>query len=149
MKKPHPNSLKTHCPQGHPYNKENTYISQEGYRHCKTCLDERNKKHYKPVGRKVIGVLAGSEQEFRAFVDEIARNCKIVRVKSPHRVEVGRSYEYKYLRSASATLGLTKLCKIRIIGTFWDKAHLNKDLQYLLEVADNVLKRNIQMETVK
>ncbi len=28
---------KTECPQGHDYNDENTYITKEGWRHCKEC----------------------------------------------------------------------------------------------------------------
>lgn len=38
---PH-NTLKTHCPQGHPYDEENTYIiPSTGGRLCKICLRER------------------------------------------------------------------------------------------------------------
>jgi len=29
--------LKTHCPQGHEYSIQNTYITKHGWRHCKTC----------------------------------------------------------------------------------------------------------------
>ena len=28
---------KTHCPQGHPYDEQNTYISSVGKRHCRKC----------------------------------------------------------------------------------------------------------------
>ncbi len=38
------NARKTHCPQGHEYNNENTYINQ-GYRYCKTCLRDRNRRY--------------------------------------------------------------------------------------------------------
>lgn len=39
---------KTHCPQGHPYNKQNTYIRPDGTgRGCKTCIKERNKIYSK------------------------------------------------------------------------------------------------------
>lgn len=31
------NRVKTHCPQGHPYSKENTYELRGGRRQCKTC----------------------------------------------------------------------------------------------------------------
>ena len=34
---------KTHCPKGHPYNDENTYVSSNGARHCRACKRERNK----------------------------------------------------------------------------------------------------------
>ncbi len=32
---------KTHCPQGHPYDEENTYIDGNGYKHCRTCQRDR------------------------------------------------------------------------------------------------------------
>jgi hypothetical protein len=32
---------KTHCPQGHPYDDENTYVDDSGYKHCRTCRRER------------------------------------------------------------------------------------------------------------
>ncbi len=32
---------KTHCPQGHPYNKENTYITPNNKRQCKICKNTR------------------------------------------------------------------------------------------------------------
>ncbi len=34
-----PNALqyRTHCPQGHPYDEANTYISPKGYRNCRRC----------------------------------------------------------------------------------------------------------------
>ena len=33
----HPQSAKTHCPQGHPYSPENTRIHASGRRRCRTC----------------------------------------------------------------------------------------------------------------
>ena len=35
------NRRKTHCPQGHPYSDENTYVSKAGSRHCRACTRER------------------------------------------------------------------------------------------------------------
>lgn len=35
-----PNSLKTHCPKGHPYDEENTYLSPSNRRTCRTCMRE-------------------------------------------------------------------------------------------------------------
>lgn len=32
---------KTHCPQGHPYDAQNTYINPSGYKTCRTCVRER------------------------------------------------------------------------------------------------------------
>ena len=34
-------TLKTHCPQGHPYDAENTYVSPKGNRGCKACRCEQ------------------------------------------------------------------------------------------------------------
>lgn len=28
---------KTHCPEGHPYDTANTYVTKEGFRHCRAC----------------------------------------------------------------------------------------------------------------
>lgn len=36
--------MKTHCPQGHPYDNENTYISPKGDRRCRTCNREKHRK---------------------------------------------------------------------------------------------------------
>lgn len=37
---------RTHCPQGHPYDSENTYLSKEGQRHCRACWKIRGKKRW-------------------------------------------------------------------------------------------------------
>ncbi len=34
----------THCPQGHEYTEENTYITDAGGRKCKTCVRKRNRE---------------------------------------------------------------------------------------------------------
>lgn len=34
---------KTHCPQGHAYDKVNTYVTPGGKRHCRTCKNERKR----------------------------------------------------------------------------------------------------------
>ncbi len=38
-----PNANKTHCPHGHEYNKDNTYLNYKGKRECRTC--RRKWKH--------------------------------------------------------------------------------------------------------
>lgn len=35
---------KTHCPHGHRYDSGNTYLSQQGWRHCRTCVLASQKK---------------------------------------------------------------------------------------------------------
>ena len=36
--------LTTHCPQGHEYSQENTFIGKEGWRRCRTCHRERERE---------------------------------------------------------------------------------------------------------
>jgi hypothetical protein len=47
------NRLKTHCPTGHPYSAENTYISPKGGRICRACARERDRQpHRKSTYRR-------------------------------------------------------------------------------------------------
>lgn len=46
------NAKKTHCPQGHPYDEENTKISSSGSRLCRTCIREHNAKRYQGIRRR-------------------------------------------------------------------------------------------------
>jgi len=42
QKRRHHNSRKTHCPHGHEYTEENTYLSTDGrHRQCRKCIKER------------------------------------------------------------------------------------------------------------
>lgn len=34
-------ALKTHCPKGHAYDSNNTYVARNGSRHCRRCESER------------------------------------------------------------------------------------------------------------
>lgn len=40
----HHQAIKTHCPHGHAYDKENTYVTSGGSRMCRACLRETNRK---------------------------------------------------------------------------------------------------------
>lgn len=37
---------KTHCPSGHKYTTENTYLNKRGHRHCKVCTRAQSNKSY-------------------------------------------------------------------------------------------------------
>lgn len=38
------NRLKTHCPYGHEYTKENTYTPPTGGRYCRECMKRRSQE---------------------------------------------------------------------------------------------------------
>jgi hypothetical protein len=46
------NAKKTHCPQGHPYNQENTYIYPDGKRRCKICRMAASRKYRAMKGKQ-------------------------------------------------------------------------------------------------
>lgn len=51
----HPNSRKTHCPQGHPYDVTNTYITPStGDRLCRECIRTRNRERMRELRRKAL-----------------------------------------------------------------------------------------------
>ncbi len=45
---------KTHCPRGHEYIRENTYVSKKNKRHCRMCTNERDRKKRRRGGLLVI-----------------------------------------------------------------------------------------------
>jgi hypothetical protein len=45
------NAEKTHCPQGHPYDEENTYDLPGGGRGCKECMREHTRKRRRRQGK--------------------------------------------------------------------------------------------------
>ncbi|MGW0052081.1 HNH endonuclease signature motif containing protein [Nocardia nova] len=40
------NIRKTHCPGGHPYDRENTYLNKHGHRGCRACARIRANRRY-------------------------------------------------------------------------------------------------------
>ncbi|MEU2992920.1 HNH endonuclease signature motif containing protein [Streptomyces griseoincarnatus] len=57
-------ALKTHCPQGHPYDEVNTYVCSAGRRHCRKCKREREREYraaHRP-GRTADEVLRRARQ---------------------------------------------------------------------------------------
>jgi hypothetical protein len=41
----HHHVRKTHCPHGHPYSLENTYVNHRGWRWCNTCRRQRQRRN--------------------------------------------------------------------------------------------------------
>lgn len=46
------NRLKTHCPAGHPYSVENTYIHPKGSRICRICIRENKRKSQQRINER-------------------------------------------------------------------------------------------------
>jgi hypothetical protein len=44
------NAVKTHCPQGHPYDAENTYERPDGGRNCRTCNNTLSRLYRARIG---------------------------------------------------------------------------------------------------
>ncbi|KKL58908.1 hypothetical protein LCGC14_2220650 [marine sediment metagenome] len=43
---------KTHCPRGHPYSEENTYITASGWRRCRAC----NRDYMRRLASRATGI---------------------------------------------------------------------------------------------
>jgi len=43
----HPQAQRTHCPQGHPYDEANTYVTPSGSRSCKECNRTLARERYR------------------------------------------------------------------------------------------------------
>lgn len=44
-----PNTFKTHCPQGHIYSEDNTYVDSKGWRKCRTCVLKRARRYHASI----------------------------------------------------------------------------------------------------
>jgi hypothetical protein len=74
---------KTHCPKGHPYDEENTYITSDGKRQCRACRRVHAKK---PAKRKTL-VPGWRDQECPICGDRWFVNASI-HVKKVHGVRL-------------------------------------------------------------
>jgi hypothetical protein len=43
---------RTHCPKGHEYTAENTFVKTGGWRECRTCYRARNRAYYRRKQRQ-------------------------------------------------------------------------------------------------
>jgi hypothetical protein len=58
---------KTRCPQGHPYDEENTQWTLEGYRHCRACNRERTMQAFlKRKARTDVARIARGLKPYRS-----------------------------------------------------------------------------------
>lgn len=46
---PNYRSSLTHCPVGHPYDEENTYVTPSGRRHCRSCRRQRGAEQWRRI----------------------------------------------------------------------------------------------------
>ena len=52
------NVVKTHCPQGHPYDETNTYRRPDGGRDCKLCINERSRRRNERRRARLSGAMS-------------------------------------------------------------------------------------------
>jgi len=48
------NRAKTHCPKGHEYSAENTHVTSNGWRRCRTCIRERALHRYYALKKEKV-----------------------------------------------------------------------------------------------
>lgn len=81
------NRNKTHCPQGHEYTKENTYINPQGRRWCRECM----KTNAKAQCIKKYGI---SVEEFEKLLADQNNACFIcgLEFKSDHERHIDHNH---------------------------------------------------------
>lgn len=47
-------SLITHCPQGHPYDEVNTYVTKANVRHCRQCHRDQSREYGRKLRRLAV-----------------------------------------------------------------------------------------------
>ena len=57
-----PQSVKTHCPQGHPLSGDNLYVPPSGKRYCRACQQARRHERYYERERPLHLRLAAAEE---------------------------------------------------------------------------------------
>lgn len=62
-------AVKQQCPSGHPYDDENTYLSPQGHRTCRTCRRDRQRADYAANPEKYR---SRSRENYRAVRGEVA-----------------------------------------------------------------------------
>lgn len=77
-------SERTHCPHGHEYSEENTYIANGGHRSCRQCNKIRSKKFRKTkIGKEYDKLRSRERRKSKAYVDyqvEYRKNKRIMNV---------------------------------------------------------------------
>jgi hypothetical protein len=56
------NARKTHCPQGHPYDEENTYLTRLGKRQCRSCHRKRDRERMR-IKREQARALSAEDSQ--------------------------------------------------------------------------------------
>jgi len=61
---------KAHCPKGHPYSPENTYVTPKGWRKCRICRREQQRRSYQKP--EVKAGYTRRQRKYRARKREVA-----------------------------------------------------------------------------
>lgn len=87
---------KSHCPQGHPYNDENTRLTSTG-RRCKTCDYERNReKQY----REKYGITV---EQFENMAEQQSNHCAICGNEATETLHVDHDHTTGLVRELLCT----------------------------------------------
>jgi hypothetical protein len=62
------NAGKTHCPQGHEYSPENTYVDSNGHRWCRVCSREHSAAYQRRKRRRQREQKAAQGCSFKEMV---------------------------------------------------------------------------------
>ena len=117
-KKGHRNSHKTHCPKGHEYTEENTYVSKEK-RHCRLCA----KEYHTMLRFKRYGI---SKDEYDFLLKKQKNSCAICNTEFKDEPHIDHDHVTGNVR------GLLCFACNTGIGQFYDNQDLlKKAINYL------------------
>lgn len=91
------NANKTHCPDGHPYDSENTYITPTGKRMCRACRSEGPSLMFQREWRKFQkewGDGLTEDEQFRLF-DALLRKKHLAEMPSESKLMALEALELK------------------------------------------------------
>ncbi len=89
---------KTHCPEGHPYDEENTYVRADGERNCRACARDRARMKYTKEPDKFRAACVKYRENNREYFRQY-----YLTNKEKYRAWAKRSYLKKKAEKANAS----------------------------------------------
>lgn len=113
---------KTHCPQGHPYDTVNTYITPDGSRKCRKCSYDRNRERQY---RDNYGITIEQFDEMLLAQNNLCAICQEEFIQTPY---VDHNHDTGQVREL-----LCNGCNAAI-------GHMRENPQYLIAAANYIIK---------